>query len=189
MSAFDEYKDNLFHILDCVEVTRENGKISFSEGYDAFISNVKDFRTSQNKLIFIGNGGSAAIASHMAIDYSKAGGINAVALNDPAALTCLANDYGYEQVFSKQLYYQYRDGDILVAISSSGQSENILKAVYYLKPFATIFTFSGFKPDNPLRQMGHLNFYVPSDSYGFVEISHLILLHAILDIYNNEKPK
>jgi D-sedoheptulose 7-phosphate isomerase len=189
MKIFDDYIDELFGTVENTIVTNEAGKISLLDGYNSFIGLVKDFRTSQNKLIFIGNGGSAAIASHMAIDYSKAGEINAIALNDPAALTCLSNDYGFEYVFSKQLYYQYRHGDILVAISSSGQSSNIINAVTYLKPFATVFTFSGFKSDNPLRSMGHLNFYVPSDKYGFVELSHMILLHGILDIYNQERKK
>ena len=82
-----------------------------------------------NKIIFIGNGGSAGIASHLAIDFSKNGGLRALAFNDPSALTCLGNDLGYENVFAKQLEFHARPGDLLIAISSSGTSPNILSAV------------------------------------------------------------
>ncbi len=187
MQQFDDYFNELFATVDNTQITTEAGEISLWDGYNSFIGLTKDFSSSHNKLIFIGNGGSAAIASHMAIDYSKAGGINATAMNDPVALTCLSNDYGYCHVFDKQLAWQHREGDVLVAISSSGQSKNILNAVDFVKPYSTVFTFSGFKADNPLRKIGHFNFYVPSDAYGFVELSHMILLHGILDIYMKEK--
>ena len=82
-----------------------------------------------SKIIFVGNGGSAGIASHLAIDFSKNGGLRALAFNDPAALTCLGNDLGYENVFAKQLDFHARPGDLLIAISSSGRSPNILGAV------------------------------------------------------------
>ena len=134
--------------------------------------------------MFIGNGGSASIASHQAIDYLKNGGIRALALNDSAALTCLSNDCGYAEVFAKQIEKHGRSGDMLVAISSSGQSDNILHAVEAARARRmTVVTFSGFNPDNPLRSLGDVNFYVDSDQYGFVELAHLTLIHAILDIY------
>jgi D-sedoheptulose 7-phosphate isomerase len=135
-----------------------------------------------NKLIFIGNGGSAAIASHMATDYSKNGDIRSVALNDSSMLTCLGNDLGYDQVFAKQIDLHARAGDLVVAISSSGRSANILNAVKAArKAKCNVVTFSGFTADNPLRGLGDINFYIGSDRYGFVEIGHLTLCHAILD--------
>ena len=134
-------------------------------------------------MIFIGNGCSAAIASHMAIDYTKNGGIRAMAMNDGSALTCLSNDLGYENVFAKQLEMHARQGDLLVAISSSGSSENILPAVGTARERGcAVITLSGFSPNNPLRQMGDLNLYVPSGEYGFVEVTHLSLCHAMLDL-------
>lgn len=135
------------------------------------------------KLIFVGNGGSAAIASHMAIDFSKNGGLRALSFNDGAALTCLGNDFGYEHVFSKQVDMHGRAGDFLVAISSSGRSPNILNAVRAasLKGIK-VLTLSGFEPDNPLRRLGDLNIYLPAEEYGFVEIGHLMVCHAILDM-------
>lgn len=136
-----------------------------------------------NKIMFIGNGGSAAIASHMAIDFTKNGGMRAISFNDGAALTCLANDLGYENVFAKQLSMHGHEGDLLVAISSSGASPNILNAVDVANDRGTrVMTLSGFSPDNPLRRAGMVNFYVPSSEYGFVEIAHLSLCHGILDL-------
>jgi D-sedoheptulose 7-phosphate isomerase len=134
------------------------------------------------KIIFAGNGGSAAIASHMATDYSKNGGLRAWAMNDGSMLTCLANDYGYEHVFAKQIEFHGRPGDVLVAISSSGQSANILAAVAAARKLGcTVLTLSGFRPDNALRKTGDMNLYLDSTAYGYVEIGHLALCHAILD--------
>lgn len=137
---------------------------------------------SGNKLIFVGNGGSASIASHMATDYSKNGDVRSLALNDSAMLTCLGNDLGYDQVFAKQIALHARPGDLVIAISSSGKSANILNAVKVARTSrCTVVTLSGFTAQNPLRGLGDVNFYIASDRYGFVEISHLTICHAILD--------
>lgn len=141
-------------------------------------------KTSQagGKVIFIGNGGSAAIASHQAVDLWKNGGIRAMAFNDSSLLTCVSNDYGYELVFEKPIAMFADSFDLVIAISSSGRSPNILKAVERAKmKGCKVLTLSGFYPDNPLRSMGHLNFYVPSESYGVVEILHLALCHYMVD--------
>jgi D-sedoheptulose 7-phosphate isomerase len=138
---------------------------------------------SGNKIMFVGNGGSAGIASHLAIDYSKNGGLRSLSFNDPSALTCLANDLGYENVFAKQIELHARAGDLLVAISSSGRSPNILAAVAAArKRDCRIATYSGFSEANDLRRLGDVNFYVPAQEYGFVEIAHLTLCHAVLDM-------
>ena len=131
---------------------------------------------------FIGNGGSAAIASHMATDFSNKAGISALALNDLSALTCVSNDYGYGEVFECQLRWHARQGDRLFVISSSGQSANVVNAARYANGAGLmVITLSGFAPDNPLRQLGDVNFYVPSSSYGIVETAHLAILHALLE--------
>ncbi|MBF0268337.1 MAG: SIS domain-containing protein [Alphaproteobacteria bacterium] len=133
-------------------------------------------------LYFIGNGGSAGIASHLAIDYSKNGNLRSLALNDGAQLTCLANDLGYENVFSHPIGLHGRSGDLLIAISSSGRSVNILKAAETAKGKGmAVVTLSGFDGTNPLRRLGDINLHVASHQYGFVEILHLALLHAVLD--------
>ena len=125
---------------------------------------------------------SAAIASHQAVDYWKNGGMRAVAFNDSSLLTCVGNDYGYPHVFEKPVEMFADSGDILIAISSSGRSENILRgSKAALSKGCGLITMSGFTVDNPLRSMGRLNFYAPSSFYGYVEITHLALCHCIVD--------
>jgi D-sedoheptulose 7-phosphate isomerase len=135
-----------------------------------------------NTTFLVGNGGSAAIASHTATDLCKNAGLRARALNDASALTCIANDYGYEEVFAKQIGWYGRGDDLLIVISSSGKSHNILGAAYAARDVGiSVVTFSGFEADNPLRKLGELNFYVPSNCYGFVEMAHQLFLHALID--------
>jgi len=135
------------------------------------------------RVMFVGNGGSAGIASHMATDWLKNGGFAATCFNDAASLTCLANDLGYEQVFALPIERHGRAGDLLFAISSSGKSASIVNAVAAARRAGmSVVTMSGFKPENPLRNLGDLNFWIPDGHYGFVEIGHLALCHAILDI-------
>lgn len=134
-----------------------------------------------NRLIFIGNGGSAAIASHMATDFAKNGHMATLSFNDGAMLTCLSNDLGYENVFSHPLEKHIRAPDCLIAISSSGKSPNILKGVAVAQERgADIVSLSGFSPDNPLAQIGTRRYHVNSDDYGIVETLHLAILHAAL---------
>jgi len=135
------------------------------------------------KVIFIGNGGSAAIASHMAVDWTKNGPIRAVAFNDAATLTCLSNDHGYANVFAKQLDYYAQKGDLVVIISSSGKSPNILAAARAANTLGLdSVRLSGMDPENELKRGGRLNFYVPADDYGLVELTHLCLLHSVVSV-------
>jgi len=164
-------------------VTSASGEaLELAEAVNRIIAQARSTHAAGNKLIFVGNGGSAAIASHMATDYSKNGDIRSLALNDSSMLTCLGNDLGYERVFAKQIELHARPDDLVIAISSSGRSPNILNAVKAARAAkCEVVTFSGFAPDNPLRSLGDINFYVASDRYGFVEIGHLTICHAILD--------
>jgi D-sedoheptulose 7-phosphate isomerase len=141
-----------------------------------------------NKIILIGNGGSASIASHIATDFLRNCGIPAMTFNDASLLTCVSNDFGYTSVFARPLGILAQKGDILFAVSSSGRSPNILNAVAAAKKKGCyIVTLSGFSPGNPLRTKGNINFYVPSNSYGCVEITHLAICHSIVDtIINND---
>jgi D-sedoheptulose 7-phosphate isomerase len=178
---------NYFHtladLLSSTDVTSANGaRMDFDQAVNWAMNRARAVHAAGNKLIFVGNGGSAAIASHMATDYSKNGGVRSLALNDSSMLTCLGNDLGYERVFAKQIELHARTGDLLIAISSSGGSPNILNAVDAARATGcNVITLSGFKPDNPLRGKGEVNFYISSDRYGFVEIGHLTICHAILD--------
>ncbi|MEW6544250.1 MAG: SIS domain-containing protein [Nitrospirota bacterium] len=177
------YFDELAQVLRCVEATGEDGRsLALAAGIEKAIAIIVNSTRAGGKVIFIGNGGSAAIASHQAVDYWKNGGMRAIAFNDSSLLTCISNDYGYPQVFEKPIEMFADSGDVLIAISSSGGSENILKGGKAgLAKGCNLITMSGFKPENPLRSIGHLNFYAPSSSYGFVEITHLALCHCIVD--------
>jgi D-sedoheptulose 7-phosphate isomerase len=180
---FQRYITNLSQCLIQTAVSSAAGvALELAEAVNQIMTDARRAHNAGNKLIFVGNGGSAAIASHMATDYSKNGNIRSLALNDSSMLTCLGNDLGYDRVFSKQIELHARHGDLLIAISSSGRSANILNAVSAARTSkCKVVTFSGFTADNPLRSRGDINFYVASDRYGFVEISHLAICHAILD--------
>lgn len=176
------YYDYLNATLRRAEVSDRSGPIDQGAAVTTAIDWARKTHAAGRKLIFIGNGGSAAIASHMATDYSKNGDLRSLAMNDGSMLTCLGNDLGYEKVFAKQIDLHAVAGDLLIAISSSGRSPNILNAVAVARDRGCrIITFSGFTPDNPLRSLGDINFYLPSNQYGFVEIGHLTICHAILD--------
>jgi D-sedoheptulose 7-phosphate isomerase len=177
------YFQRLADLLCATVVTSANGaRMDIGDAVNWAVNRALAVHAAGNKLIFVGNGGSAAIASHMATDYSKNGGVRSLALNDSSMLTCLGNDLGYDRVFAKQIELHARSGDLLIAVSSSGRSPNILNAVEAAQAAdCAVVTLSGFKPDNPLRTKGEVNFYIDSDRYGFVEIGHLTICHAILD--------
>ena len=178
------YFEEMGRACASVRVSDNDGRpMSQKDGFDWVAEQALRAQAEGNKIILIGNGGSAAICSHQAIEYLKNGGIRALALNDGASLTALANDFGYANVFAEQIKMIGLSGDLLIAISSSGQSTNILKGVEVARAHGIkVATFSGFKPDNLLRGRGHVNFYVASDQYGFVEIAHHALIQAILDL-------
>lgn len=136
----------------------------------------------------LGNGGSAAVASHAVTDFMNAAGIRAITLHDPALLTCLSNDYGYETAFSKTLSAHLRPEDLTILISSSGRSKNMLMAAATVRRVGgALMTLTGFAPDNPLRGTGDLNIWLNSAEYGPVEIGHLFLLHHLSDVIVHAK--
>lgn len=184
-----DYYQNLLSLIQTVKVTDKNGKaLDFYEGTEETAALIMKKGAAGNKLIFIGNGASASISSHMATDFWKNGGIKAVAFNDIAGLTCISNDFGYEHVFEKPIEMFAEKGDMLIAISSSGRSENILRAVKAAKEKRCIIaTLSGFNKDNSLRKLGYVNFYVPSTNYGHVEVVHHSICHCLVDMIIEKK--
>ena len=187
------YFKHIQQALSSLSVSCGSGKNPLLTGEDIWRDIARIFKLSREnngKIIFIGNGGSAAIAGHMALDFSNRGKLRAICFNDGPMLTCLANDYSYERVFQEAIEIYADSGDILVAISSSGQSKNILNGVVAAKQkTCSVITLSGFDIWNPLRTMGDLNIYIPipRPNYGLVEVSHHIVLHFILD-YILENP-
>jgi len=160
-----------------------DASLDFFEGLEEVAGLITSQSETGKKLIFIGNGASASISSHMSTDYWKNGRIRAISFNDSSLLTCISNDYGYQHVFEKPIEMFADSGDILFAVSSSGKSENILKGVLEAKKKGChVITLSGFLEKNPLRCLGDYNFYVSSLEYGPVEILHLSICHCILDL-------
>jgi len=184
------YFANLDKVARIIEATNgDAAAVEFNTAMNLFIGLCRDVQSSGRKLMFIGNGGSASIASHMATDFMKNGRVRATAFNDPMVLTCLGNDLGYERIFEFQIDNHGEANDLLVAVSSSGRSPNILNGVAAARRKKTkVVTLSGFKPANSLRDMGDLNFYVPSGEYGVVELLHCSLIHCALDGLMGIKP-
>ena len=183
------YYGHLANLMNSIKfISNERKNIDFYEGIGMVGNLILTQVNSGHKLMFIGNGASAAISSHMSTDFWKNCGIRAVAFNDSSLLTCIGNDFGYEYIFEKSIAMFADPGDVLVAISSSGKSENILRGVNSAKSKeCRVVTLSGFKDDNPLSSAGDFNFYVPAQKYGPVEVIHHSICHCILDAVNSHK--
>jgi len=141
------------------------------------------------KIMIFGNGGSAAMASHFTVDLTKTNGIRCYNFNEADHITCFANDYGFENWIKKTIEFHGDDGDLLILISSSGNSQNMLNACTAArsKKFNKIITFTGFKNDNLLRQLGDNNFWVDSSVYNVVENIHQSWILSIIDLIHQQK--
>jgi D-sedoheptulose 7-phosphate isomerase len=166
-------------VTDATSTTMDPGR-----AIEHLCEKTKTVRDAGTMLHLVGNGASASMASHFAADWTKNAGVKAMAYNDVACLTAIANDLGYEELFAQPLGWFGKRGDLLVTISSSGNSPNVLKAISVAREKGMhVVTFSGMRPDNASRSLGDLNFYVPGWTYGIVECTHHVLLHAWLDCY------
>ena len=145
---------------------------------------LKDVQAEGKKILVFGNGGSAAMASHFSVDLTKNAGIRCVNFNEADLITCFANDYGFEHWVEKAVDFYGDAGDLLIVISSSGSSENMLNGVKAAQDgnFRAVVTLSGFAENNPLRQLGDINLWANSRAYNFVENIHQIWLLAIVDL-------
>ncbi len=181
-SWLGDYAARLHANLEGTTVTKGGVAIDLEELLDLLVRGCERLVATKRKLIFMGNGGSAAVSSHMAQDFSKIGGVRAVAFNDASLLTCLANDYSYAEVFEKALGFYADSGDLAVVISSSGKSPNVLAAAKQARALGCgVLTITGFEAGNPLSQLGDINVHVPASTYGLVEVSHHAVIHAWLD--------
>lgn len=178
----------------------KGGHFNLNSGLMRAAQMIMVVNTNGRKVIFIGNGGSATIASHKALDYWLAHKIRGVAFSDHAYLSCMSNDFGYPSVFTKQMEAVAEKGDILIAISSSGNSENIISAVKWAREHnCQVITFSGFEETNRLHNLGDLNFYASlahSPEHAFdkllydkIESVHLLLCNCILELIIRERHK
>lgn len=144
---------------------------------------VAEARDAGRKLMLAGNGASASIASHLATDFSKQAKVRAMAFNDANLITALGNDCGYENWIAKALDFYADKGDVLILISSSGRSPNVLKAAHRGKELGLyVAAFTGFAKDNPLGTVANINLWANSRSYNIVECIHMIWLAAVIDL-------
>ena len=185
MNYYKKYLNSLYAALDgCVVSRTSDDSLVSEQGIEDFCALLTEVSGLDGRQYFIGNGASAAFANHMALDWSKNGGVSSMSFSESAILTALVNDNGAEAMFADPLKWYAKPGDLLVTISSSGNSPNIVRAIEAAREIGMkVVTLSGLKPDNRSRQMGDLNFYVPAKTYGIVECAHQVILHAMLDCY------
>ena len=145
---------------------------------------IKENANKGKKILIFGNGGSAAIASHFSVDLTKNAGFRCQNFNEADLITCFSNDYGFENWIAKAIDFYGNSGDLLILISSSGKSKNMIKGAEAAKnkDFNTVITFSGFEKGNPLSISGDINFWIDSNAYNFVENIHQIWLLSIVDL-------
>lgn len=169
--------------LKGLEITDlEGATLEQDAGFDKLCEISAQIRDADRKKYLVGNGASAAFANHMALDWTKNGGVPTHSFSDSALLTALGNDLGYEESFAAPLDWYAKSGDLLITISSSGNSPNIVKTIEAARSKGMgVVTLSGLKPDNASRQMGDINLYIPAKTYGIVECCHQVLLHVWLD--------
>ncbi len=180
---------DLASVIASAQVTDRAGKtLDADASILQCVRMLRDLRERNGSLYLTGNGGSAAVASHSATDFVNAGGIRAMNLHESSLLTCMANDFGYENAFARILSAYARRADVLIAISSSGKSPNIRNAAATVRELGgAIITLSGFVPDNQLRMLGDINIWVDSSDYGLVELGHQFILQNVADRLRLEK--
>ena len=153
------------------------------EGFRVWQELTIDVREKKQSIYLIGNGASASMASHFAADLAKNAHLHTEVFSDLSLITAISNDMGYEWVFAEPLRRRAKKGDMLVAISSSGASKNILRATEVAQKIGLkVITLSAMSPQNPLRSSGSLNIYIPAETYGYAETSHAAILHHWMDM-------
>lgn len=153
------------------------------EGFALWTDQTCRAAMTRRTVYLIGNGASASMASHMAADLAKNAFVHTEVFTDMSLLTAIANDISYDEVFAEPLRRRMQQGDMLVAISSSGNSPNVLRAAETAREMGGyVVTLSAMKPTNPLRGAGHLNLYIPSETYGGAESGHAAILHFWMDM-------
>ena len=178
------YLCGIARVFERIEVSGLGGDVlPLDDGIAQAVDMLVAVKAAGLKTLLIGNGGSAAIVSHMHNDLCKSVGVRAMVFNEAPLLMALANDDGYHTVFHQPVGLWADAGDLLIAVSSSGESENIVKAARLARERrCRVLTFSGFKPTNRLRSIGDLNVYVPDPGYGYVEMTHSVVGHCITDL-------
>ena len=168
-----------------ISITDIDGlEIEESLAYKKIYSKLERIQKERAVIHFIGNGASASIASHFSLDYFKAGQIRTNTFNDLSALTAYGNDISFDEVFAYPISRTIDKDDMLIAVSSSGNSPNIVRGLEAAKVNgAFLLTLSGMKSNNKIKKIGDINMYFPEMDYGPTECAHTIMLHHILDTF------
>jgi len=185
MKYYSRYVGAICKTLKKIRVTdRHEGELLVEEGLKIWCDLTLKVQENDNTVYLVGNGASASMASHMAADFSKNCECRSMAFNDIALMTAVSNDISYEQCFSTPLLRFAGEDDLLVTISSSGNSSNIINAIKTARELGLgVVTLSGLSSGNISRKLGDLNFYLPAETYGLVESCHQALLHCWLDTF------
>lgn len=138
---------------------------------------------NSKKLIFAGNGASASIANHASLDFTKQGKIKSVNFNESAFITAFANDFGYENWLSKCIEIHGNKNDLLILISCSGNSKNLIKAQQKAKKKKiNVISLTGCKKNNKLNSSKNIcKIWINSNKYNVIEIIHHTILLSIID--------
>jgi len=161
--------------------------LSLNQSTENKLKNVQKYlesiKKNKGKVMIFGNGGSAAIANHFSVDLTKCSKIRCVNFNESSLLTCFSNDFGYENWVKKALEFYGNSKDMIILISASGESKNMINACKFAlkKKYFPIITFTGFKKDNSLTKLGHINFWINSKKYNHIENTHQFLLLSLVD--------
>ena len=171
--------------LDAMIATDKEGAVlGHDEALEAWADKCEELKKEKGIFFFCGNGASATMAEHMSHDCFQNADFLTETCSETSHITAISNDVSYEDVFSYRISKMLGEKDMLITISSSGNSPNVVKAIKTARELGVfIVTVSGKKEDNQSRQMGDLNFYVPLETYGMVESAHAVLLHCWLDMY------
>ena len=147
---------------------------------------------NNKKIILAGNGGSAEMSSHIAAEFVgryklERKGLPAISLaSDLASVTSIGNDYGFERIFERQLEALGNEGDVLIALSTSGNSANIIKATEKAKKMNIHVIGLLGKDGGKLKNTSSVEIIVPSDNTPRIQEAHLMILHIICEIAENK---
>lgn len=174
--------------LERIAVTDLSGaEVDVDEAYKQLAEWVSTCSTGRCRVYFVGNGASASMACHFSTDLAKNSGAPTEVFTDPSLITATGNDMGYEETFAYPLRQRMNAGEVLIAISSSGNSPNTVRAVEAARELGgKVVTFTAMKPENAMRQRGDLNFWFPADTYGMAESGHAVMLHHLIDHFTCE---
>ena len=181
---YKNYCDTLHSGLSKIQYFENEVEINEVDFYEKLILKTSKIKDS-GQLFFFGNGASSSISNHMALDWSKNGGVKAMSLSDSAFLTAVSNDYKYEKALVEYFkIYGNNKNDMIITTSSSGNSKNITRLLEYAseKNIETL-SFSGLNPNNKSIKFSNLSLYVPFKTYGMVECAHQIIHHLWLDYF------